>query len=48
MLERIKDNIYQWVCESSTIDKLEELLVYNRFETLSKLGMKLFWYRMGD
>ncbi|EKN42982.1 hypothetical protein [Clostridium botulinum] len=48
MLERIKDNIYQWFCESSTIDRLEELLVYNSSETLSKLGMRLFWYRMGD
>ncbi|HDK7314603.1 TPA: hypothetical protein PTV97_003764 [Clostridium botulinum] len=47
MLESIKDNIYQWFCESSTIDRLEEWLVYNRFETLSKLGIKLWNYRMG-
>lgn len=47
MINKILDDIYWWFCESSTIDKLESWLVNNRFETLSKLGIKLWNYRMG-
>ncbi|MBY6799521.1 hypothetical protein [Clostridium botulinum] len=42
MFEKVLDNLYWWFCESPTIDKLESWLVNNRFETLSKLGMKFF------
>ncbi|MHB9927899.1 hypothetical protein [Clostridium botulinum] len=48
MFEKMLDNLYWWFCESPTIDRFESWLVNNRFETLSKLGMRLFWYRMGD
>ncbi|MBY7003539.1 hypothetical protein FDA45_05585 [Clostridium botulinum] len=47
MFKKMLDNLYWWFCESSTIDRLESWLVNNRFEALSKLGIKLCNYRMG-
>ncbi|HCL4549731.1 hypothetical protein EXM36_02965 [Clostridium botulinum] len=47
MFKKMLDNLYWWFCESSTIDRLESWLVNNRLETLSRLGIKLWDYRMG-
>lgn len=39
--------IKDWIKDSKLLDKIEEWLVYNKIEILSKLGIKL-WHFRGD